>query len=155
VGSSPSLGVKAPPLAKAGLPPLVLFNDTLAFPYRGGGSAGSASFQVPKGYANLTVDVTGTTQCPGYIKDAAVEAKGSGALVSVAVLARTLLDQLPVGDVQGYRPIPCALVSYANGQTSVEATATGEAGGVSPSAWTLSAVGEFTGTARVVVTASP
>lgn len=148
-----STATTAPP-ATAALPPKEVYNNTLTFASASGGSAGSGTFEVPKGYGNLTVILTSTAQCPGYAKQAAVEvAAGGGLDESLPVPFIAFLQDSPVSDVGGYEPSSCSAADLAGNRTGVATSTTNRA--VQPGAGTLQAAGEFTGSVRIAVVALP
>lgn len=137
---------------KTVLPTLELYNDTLAFASAQGGSAGSGSFSVPAGYGNLTLDYIVVISCPGYGNNESIRVAGPADEYSLSLPFTNVLDGQPVGDIAGYKPAFCSLIDLATDRMA-------EGIGVAflpaaPGSWTLEAKGEFTGTVRLVATAS-
>lgn len=146
-GSMSGSGQPVQPIAP--LPAVEVFNDTLTFPSASGGSAGSGSFDVPKGYANVTVTLVATGQCPGYVKGAGVAVTIGALDETIAVPPETFAEDSPAG----YGAYGCAPFDYAQNGAHRSGTAT-MAWSVQAGTGALAAKGEFTGEALVVVVAS-
>ena len=139
----------APPL-----PPVELYNGTLGFQPIMAGLPASETGTVAAGYLNVTVTITAEAQCPsGYLRAAAIGVDAGAGETLVPLPVTLFLDGMPVQDVGGYSPYGCSPADTVSPQFAAETvTAVLPMAGTS---WTVRAAGEFTGLARVVLTATP